>query len=122
MKRLPSNLLIAGLAALGLMVSCFGVEASELRVAIRGVRSSSGSLMVGLYDSEEHFRSALAHAGSLGLVTDRSRLVGIAMRALSLCRTKRWKNLRLAQFQAAATTSRHVFIAAAERCDAFGPM
>ncbi|MGO9758789.1 MAG: DUF2141 domain-containing protein [Roseiarcus sp.] len=81
MRTLPSNLLIAGLAALGLIVSCFGVESSDLRVANHGVRSSSGSLMVGLYDSEQHFRSAIAHAGSLGLVTDRSRLVGIAMRA-----------------------------------------
>ena len=83
MKKLPSNLLIAGLAALGLMVSCFGVEASDLRVAIHGVRSSSGSLMVRLYDSEEHFKSAVARAGSLGLVTNPSRLVGITMRAIA---------------------------------------
>jgi uncharacterized protein (DUF2141 family) len=67
MKTLPSNLLIAGLAALGLIVSCFGVEASDLRVAIHGVRSSSGSLMVGLYDSEEHFRSAIAGAVAFGV-------------------------------------------------------
>ena len=83
MKEFPSIVLIAGLASLGLIVSCFGVVASDLRVAIRGVRSSSGTLMVGLYDSEGHFRSAIAQAGNLGLVIDRSRLVGIAMRAIA---------------------------------------
>jgi uncharacterized protein (DUF2141 family) len=83
MKTLPSNRLIAGLAALGLIFCCFGAEASDLRVTIHGVRSSSGSLMIGLYDSEEHFQSAIAHAGSLGLVTNPSRLVGIAMRAIA---------------------------------------
>jgi uncharacterized protein (DUF2141 family) len=66
---------------LALVAFCFGAEASELRVAIRGVASSSGTLNVGLYDSEEHFRTAIANAGKLGLVTDRARLVGIAMRA-----------------------------------------
>ena len=83
MKRLLSNRLVAGLAALGLIVCCFGAEASDLRVAIHGVRSSSGSLMIGLYDSEEHFKSAITHAGSMGLVTNPSRLVGIAMRAIA---------------------------------------
>lgn len=37
--------------------------------------------MIGLYDSEEHFRSAIANAANAGLLNDRSRLVGIAMRA-----------------------------------------
>ena len=39
--------------------------------------------MVGLYDSGEHFRSAIANAGKVGLLNDRSRLVGIAMRAIA---------------------------------------
>lgn len=37
--------------------------------------------MIGLYDSEEHFRTAIGNAGKVGLLNDRSRLVGIAMRA-----------------------------------------
>jgi uncharacterized protein (DUF2141 family) len=69
--------------ALALVLFCFGATASELRVAIDGVASSSGSLMVGLYDSEEHFRSAIANAANVGLLNDRSRLVGIAMRAVA---------------------------------------
>jgi uncharacterized protein (DUF2141 family) len=39
--------------------------------------------MVGLYDSNEHFRSALTNATKVGLLNDRSRLVGIAMRAVA---------------------------------------
>ena len=83
MKALLSNRLVGALAALGLIVCCCGAEASDLRVTIHGVRSSTGSLMIGLYDSEEHFRSAIAHAGNLGLVTNPSRLVGIVLRAVS---------------------------------------
>jgi len=37
--------------------------------------------MIGLYDSEEHFLTAIGNAGKVGLLNDRSRLVGIAMRA-----------------------------------------
>ena len=66
---------------LALILFCFGAKASELRVAVQGVASSLGSLMIGLYDSEEHFRSAIANAATAGLLNDRSRLVGIAMRA-----------------------------------------
>jgi uncharacterized protein (DUF2141 family) len=66
-----------------LFFSCFRAEASELRVSIHEVASASGTLNVGLYDSEGHFQTAIANAGKLGLVTDRSRLVGIAMRAVA---------------------------------------
>ncbi len=55
MKMLPSNRLIAGLAALAPIVCCVGAEASDPRVAIRGVRSSSGSLMVGLQTAKTTF-------------------------------------------------------------------
>jgi uncharacterized protein (DUF2141 family) len=68
--------------SLALALFCFGAQANELRVTIHGVASSAGTLMVGLYDSEEHFRSAIANAANLGLLNDTSRLVGIAMRAV----------------------------------------
>jgi uncharacterized protein (DUF2141 family) len=70
-------------AALALAFSSLSAEAEELRVAVDGIASSSGTLMIGLYDSDEHFRSALANATKLGLLNDRSRLVGIAMRAVA---------------------------------------
>ncbi len=68
---------------LALALSCCAAKASELRVTIRGIASSSGTLMVALYDSGDHFRTAIANAGKLGLATDRSRLVGISMRAVA---------------------------------------
>jgi uncharacterized protein (DUF2141 family) len=39
--------------------------------------------MIGLYDSDDNFRSAVANASNAGLLNDRSRLVGIAMRAVA---------------------------------------
>ncbi len=39
--------------------------------------------MVGLYDTEEHFKLAIANAGRQGLVNNPARLVGIAMRAVA---------------------------------------
>jgi uncharacterized protein (DUF2141 family) len=81
-------------AVLALILFCFGAEASELRVVIHGVASSSGSLMVGLYDSEDHFRSAIANAANVGLLNDRSRLVGIAMRAVAGTQSVVFTNLK----------------------------
>jgi uncharacterized protein (DUF2141 family) len=75
----PFRILGAALALLVLF--CFSAAASDLRVTIEGVESSSGTLMIGLYDNEEHFLTAIGNAGKVGLLNDRSRLVGIAMRA-----------------------------------------
>jgi uncharacterized protein (DUF2141 family) len=66
-----------------LLFFCSSAAASTLWVTIEGVASSKGTLMVGLYDSAEHFRTAIANAGKVGLLNDRSRLVGIAMRAIA---------------------------------------
>jgi len=71
-------------AALALLLFfCDSATASNLWVTIEGVAPSSGTLMVGLYDSEENFRKAITQAGQMGLLNDRSRLVGIAMRAIA---------------------------------------
>ena len=80
--------------ALALVLFCCDAWASELRVAIDGVASSSGTLMVGLYDSEEHFRSAIANASNLGSLNDRSRLVGIAMKAVAGTQSVVFTNLK----------------------------
>lgn len=81
-------------AALVLVLFSGGAEASELRVTIQGVASSSGTLMVGLYDSQDHFRSAIASAADAGLLNDRSRLVGIAMRAAAGTQSVVFTNLK----------------------------
>jgi uncharacterized protein (DUF2141 family) len=64
-----------------------------LKVTIDGIASSEGSLMIGLYDSEEHFKTAVANAANVGLLNDRSRLVGIAMRAIAGSQTVVFTNL-----------------------------
>ena len=73
---------------------CSGAEASNLWVTIEGVASSKGSLMIGLYDSDAHFRTAIAHAGKVGLLNDPSRLVGIAMRAIAGTQSVVFTNLK----------------------------
>ena len=70
-------------SALPRVLFCFGAAAREIRVAIDGVASSSGTLMVGLYDSEEYFRIAIANAGKPESLNDPARLVGIATRAIA---------------------------------------
>ena len=69
--------------ALALMLSCSCAEAVELRVRVDGVTSSKGTLMVGLYATEEHFNLAIVDAARISLVDNPSRLVGIAMRAVA---------------------------------------
>jgi uncharacterized protein (DUF2141 family) len=81
-------------AALALLLFGFTAEADELRVTIQGVASSAGSLMIGLYDGEDHFRAAIANAANVGLLNDRSRLVGIAMRAVAGTQSVVFTNLK----------------------------
>ncbi len=81
--------------ALGLLLFfCASAAASNLWVTIEGVASSQGTLMVGLYDSEENFRTAISHAGKEGLLNDPSRLVGIAMRAIAGTQSVVFTNLK----------------------------
>jgi uncharacterized protein (DUF2141 family) len=80
--------------ALALVFISFGAKADELRVTIQGVASSSGTIMVGLYDSEDHFRAAIANAANLGLLNDRSRFIGIAMRAVEGTQSVVFTNLK----------------------------
>jgi uncharacterized protein (DUF2141 family) len=58
-------------------------RASELRVVIEGVRSDSGTIMVGLYDSSEGFAAAIKHSTEAGLLNDKGRRVGMALRAVA---------------------------------------
>jgi uncharacterized protein (DUF2141 family) len=80
--------------ALALILSCSCAQAAELRVVIDGVASSKGTLMLGLYDSEEHFQLAISNAAKLSLVDNPSRLVGIAMRAAAGAQSVVFTNLK----------------------------
>jgi uncharacterized protein (DUF2141 family) len=55
--------------------------AGDLKITVAGIRSASGSVMIGLYDSADGFGVAIKHATEAGLLTDKGRLVGAAIRA-----------------------------------------
>jgi uncharacterized protein (DUF2141 family) len=55
-------------------------RAAELRIVIEGMRSGSGSLLVGLYDSKESFDHAIALADKESFANDPSRTAGAAFR------------------------------------------
>ena len=55
--------------------------AAELRLTIAGVRSDKGEILVALYDNADGFKSALARAGTGGLMPHSGRLIGTAIRA-----------------------------------------
>jgi uncharacterized protein (DUF2141 family) len=57
--------------------------ASELRVVVEGIRSDSGTIMVGLYDTSEGFAAAIKHSTEAGLLNDKGRRVGMALRAVA---------------------------------------
>lgn len=81
-------------AAFVFALLCGSADADELRVTIEGVASSSGSIMIGLYDSKQHFQTAVANAANIGLLNDPSRLVGIAMRAIGGTQSVVFTNLK----------------------------
>jgi uncharacterized protein (DUF2141 family) len=55
--------------------------AAELRLTIAGVRSNKGEILIALYDNADGFKSAIAHAGTRGLLPDSGRIIGTAIRA-----------------------------------------
>jgi uncharacterized protein (DUF2141 family) len=56
-------------------------QAADLRIVIEGMRSSSGSLLIGLYDSKESFDRAIALADKESFSNDPSRTAGAAFQA-----------------------------------------
>ncbi|MDB5411327.1 MAG: uncharacterized protein JWL84_6239 [Rhodospirillales bacterium] len=82
-RRTLSSRLLRGFAAIvSLALISAPASALDLKVVITGVRSSEGSVLIGLYDSEEHFRTAIENSAKVGLLNDRARLVGVSMRAI----------------------------------------
>jgi len=77
-KRLVSGFVIALV-----MLAAFAARAGELRVSVTGVRSNTGELLIGLYDNAKGFEGAITTAETSGLMADRDRIVGVAIRAQS---------------------------------------
>ena len=55
--------------------------AAELRLTIAGVRSDKGEILIALYDNADGFKSAIVNGPTRGLLPDRGRLIGTAIRA-----------------------------------------
>jgi uncharacterized protein (DUF2141 family) len=89
-----ARLLGAGAATVLLLLIGLSASAADLKVVIDGVRSSAGSLMIGLYDSEDHFQNAIKNSAKVGLLNDSSRLVGISMRAIGGTQSVVFTNLQ----------------------------
>ncbi len=76
----------AGLALAALMfllVPGLPARAGDLKVTINDVRSTAGAIMIGLYDSTAGFDNAIKHSSEAGLLNDKDRLVGAALRAIT---------------------------------------
>jgi uncharacterized protein (DUF2141 family) len=67
--------------------------AGDLKVDIEGVRSSTGTLMIGVYDSPENFNTAVDKAAETGTLNDPTRPVGVALRAIAGTQSTVFTNL-----------------------------
>jgi uncharacterized protein (DUF2141 family) len=57
------------------------VKASELRVTVDGIRSSDGTILIGLYDSPESYNRAIEAADTEAFLNDPNRFAAVALRA-----------------------------------------
>jgi uncharacterized protein (DUF2141 family) len=57
------------------------VTATELRITLEGIRSSQGTILIGLYDSLESFTRAIALSDKDGFLNDPDRFAAVALRA-----------------------------------------
>ena len=57
------------------------VTATELRITLEGIRSSQGTILIGLYDSLETFTRAIELSDKDGFLNDPDRFAAVALRA-----------------------------------------
>src|SRR3954463_3879175 len=57
------------------------VMAGELRITVEGIRSSHGTILIGLYDSLETFTRAIELSDKDGFLNDPNRFAAVALRA-----------------------------------------
>jgi uncharacterized protein (DUF2141 family) len=77
-----SRIIKTGFAALAL-ISCGAAStaAAELNITVAGIQSDAGAIMIGVYAEPVGFAHAIATSTETGLLNDKSRLVGLSMRA-----------------------------------------
>jgi len=69
------------LASMFALLAAAPAWAGDVRITVAGVRSDDGSLMIGLYDTEAGFQTAIKRSTEAGLLNDPLRVAGIALRA-----------------------------------------
>lgn len=57
--------------------------AGDLKIIVEGIRSDAGTVLIGLYDTKDGFRSAIKRSTEIGLLSDSTRVAGLALRAVS---------------------------------------
>ena len=57
------------------------VTASELKITVEGIRSTQGTILIGLYDSLETFTRAIELSDKDGFLNDPNRFAAVALRA-----------------------------------------
>jgi uncharacterized protein (DUF2141 family) len=72
---------IAAISGLALALLPAYARAADLRITIQGIRSLSGTVLVGLYDSASSFDRAIALSSKEGFLNDSARVGGTALRA-----------------------------------------
>jgi uncharacterized protein (DUF2141 family) len=77
----PSKEPVSRLLTTGLLLFAYPAAAGDLRVRVDGINFSSGTVLVGLYDSALSFDRAIALSDKDGFLNDPNRLVGTALRA-----------------------------------------
>jgi uncharacterized protein (DUF2141 family) len=68
-------------AAMALAVLSPAATAGEVRVTVDGIRSSNGMVLIGLYDSQASFETALNAADKEAFLIDPDRFGAVALRA-----------------------------------------
>jgi uncharacterized protein (DUF2141 family) len=75
------RMLIRAALVLGLLLAAVPAFAGDVRVTVKDIRSDSGAIMIGVYDSNAGFRSAIKRSAEAGLLSDPLRVAGLALRA-----------------------------------------
>jgi uncharacterized protein (DUF2141 family) len=74
---------LSGIAAILALLMAVPAGAGDLGITIHTVQSTAGSLMIGVYDTGDGFRGAIRTSTAAGLLNDRARVAGVALRAVA---------------------------------------
>lgn len=80
-EAFSGQMFVRAALAVAILLSGTPAFAGDVRIDIKGIRSDSGAIMIGLYDSDAGFRSAIKRSADVGLLNDPLRVAGLALRA-----------------------------------------